>query len=114
MTKNEWLTRTLATERPANWPIPSFDARDWAREFCRIAKTKGHDLDEGWMITWFANALMRGWDEHARRTKQSNAQGMEARRGETAGLDAKRDSPVAEGEAPNDPFREISHTGSGV
>ena len=45
------------------WPLPSFDARDWAEAFCRIAKTHGHDIDEGWMIAWFANALMRGFDE---------------------------------------------------
>lgn len=52
------------SDHPPNWPIQSFDAQDWAREFCRIAKEKGHDLDEGWMISWFACALMRGWDEH--------------------------------------------------
>lgn len=50
-------------ERP-DWPLPSFDAVDWARAFCKIAKTKGHAIDEGWMVTWFANALMRGYDEH--------------------------------------------------
>lgn len=52
----------------ADWPLPSFDAQDWAKEFCRIAKAKGHDLDEGWMVSWFANALMRGYDEHAARS----------------------------------------------
>lgn len=49
------------------WPLPSFDARDWSRAFCKIARAQGHDLDEGLMTTWFANALMRGWDEHAAR-----------------------------------------------
>jgi hypothetical protein len=49
----------------SDWPLPSFDARDWAEAFCKIAKTKGHDIDEGWMTSWFANALMRGFDEHA-------------------------------------------------
>lgn len=53
-------------ERP-DWPLPSFDARDWAEAFCKIAKGLGHDIDEGWMVTWFANALMRGFDEHAAR-----------------------------------------------
>lgn len=57
---------TPMKDRP-DWPLPSFDAKDWAEAFCKIAKTQGHDLDEGWMITWFANALMRGYDEHARR-----------------------------------------------
>ena len=48
--------------------LQSFDAKDWAREFCRIAKGLGHDIDEGWMITWFANAIMKGWDERGRQT----------------------------------------------
>ena len=39
------------------------DASVWAKEFCRIAKTLGHDLDEGWMISWFANAIMTGYDK---------------------------------------------------
>lgn len=45
------------------WPLPSFDAKDWAEAFCKIHP--GHD--EGMMLSWFANALMRGYDEHARR-----------------------------------------------
>lgn len=56
------------------WPMPSFDARDWAESFCAIAKKQGHDIDEGWMVAWFANALMRGFDEanmrHARGEKE--------------------------------------------
>ena len=47
-----------------NWPLPSFDARDWAKAFCEKAAANGHPgIDEGWMIGWFANALMRGFDE---------------------------------------------------
>lgn len=53
---------TPPEQRP-DWPLPSFDARDWAQAFCKIAKEQGHDIDEGWMVTWFANALMRGHDE---------------------------------------------------
>ena len=60
---------TPPEERP-DWPLPSFDARDWAKAFCKIAKEKGHDLDEGWMVTWFASALMRGFDEHAARSRK--------------------------------------------
>lgn len=42
----------------------SFDARDWAQEFCRVAKENfGLNVDEGLMIAWFANAIMRGYDE---------------------------------------------------
>ena len=49
-----------------NWPLPSFDARDWAKAFVEIAAKNGHpDIDEAWMVTWFANALMRGYDQHA-------------------------------------------------
>lgn len=55
-------------EQRSDWPLPSFDARDWSKAFCKIAKEKGHDLDEGWMLSWFAASLMRGYDEaNARR-----------------------------------------------
>ena len=61
-------------ERP-DWPLPSFDARDWAKDFCRRFivssrdgyNTKPVDDDEGLMVAWFANALMRGFDEGAAR-----------------------------------------------
>lgn len=45
-------------ERP-DWPLPSFDARDWAEAFCKIHP----GVDEDLMVGWFANALMRGFDE---------------------------------------------------
>ena len=51
---------TPPEERP-DWPLPSFDARDWAQAFCKLNPT----IDEGVMIAWFANALMRGYDERA-------------------------------------------------
>jgi hypothetical protein len=47
----------------SDWPSPSFDARDWAEAFCKINPA----ADEGTMLAWFANALMRGFDEHAAR-----------------------------------------------
>ena len=53
---------TPPKERP-DWPLPSFDARDWAAAFCK----EHPDIDEGTMIAWFANALMRGFDEAASR-----------------------------------------------
>ena len=58
---------TPPKERP-DWPLPSFDARDWARAFLE-AYEKADDgfLCEETMITWFASALMRGWDEHGSR-----------------------------------------------
>lgn len=34
------------------------DAAKWAEAFCQHAKKLGHgDIDEGWMIGWFANAI---------------------------------------------------------
>ena len=42
----------------------SFDAWDWARDFCETVgknPTIPHDVET--MMSWFANALMRGWDE---------------------------------------------------
>jgi hypothetical protein len=45
-------------ERP-DWPLPSFDARDWAEAFCKLNPSMNEDL----MMTWFANALMRGYDQ---------------------------------------------------
>lgn len=53
---------TPPKERP-DWPLPSFDARDWAEAFC----ARFPQVDEELMIGWFANALMRGYDEHAAR-----------------------------------------------
>ena len=54
-------------DRP-DWPLPSFDARDWAKAFYDF-KIRGSwtldIIDEGLMTTWFANALMRGYDQHA-------------------------------------------------
>lgn len=45
--------------------LKSFDAQVWAREFVRIVtENPTIPTDEGTMIAWFANALMRGYDEH--------------------------------------------------
>lgn len=34
------------------------DASKWAAAFCQTAKKLGHgNIDEGWMIGWFANAI---------------------------------------------------------
>ena len=44
----------------------SIDAAEWAAEFCRLFG--GHD--EGLMLAWFANAIMAGYDEAMRRTRQ--------------------------------------------
>lgn len=58
---------TPPKERP-DWPLPSFDARDWAEAFCQRFPSVSQDDALG----WFANALMRGFDEHAARCAKSN------------------------------------------
>lgn len=40
--------------------LQTTDATKWAREFTRINAEKGIVVDEGWMITWFANAIETG------------------------------------------------------
>ena len=41
----------------------SIDARDWAKAFVELVRDKPEiATDEGTMIGWFANALMRGLD----------------------------------------------------
>lgn len=70
----EWAASGKPDNERPDWPLPSFDAKDWAEAFCKIATSLGYKdadgkpVDEGWMISWFANALMRGFDEHASRS----------------------------------------------
>jgi hypothetical protein len=41
----------------------SMDARDWARAFvAHVTANPAIATDEGAMIGWFANAIMRGYD----------------------------------------------------
>lgn len=40
----------------------SFDAQDWARAFMRIVIDGKVEIDEALMLSWFSNALMRGYD----------------------------------------------------
>ena len=48
----------------SDWPLPSFDAKDWAEAFCKHFP----EMDEGLMIAWFSCALMRGYDEAMSKT----------------------------------------------
>lgn len=70
--EREWAGKD-PKERP-DWPMPSFNAMDWAEAFCKAAEGFGYRDKDGkpieadWMVTWFAGALMRGYDEHASRT----------------------------------------------
>ncbi len=42
----------------------SFDAKDWAKAFiARVHRNPEIPTDEGCMLGWFANAIMRGFDE---------------------------------------------------
>ena len=46
----------------------SMDARKWVKEFNRIEVEKGlQPTDPEWMLGWFANAIMAGYDEAKRR-----------------------------------------------
>jgi len=57
----------LKSEEKSKLP-QSFDAWDWAEEFCEIVQknpTIPHDKET--MMGWFANAIMAGWDEMGRR-----------------------------------------------
>lgn len=38
------------------------DGAKWAAAFCEHAKAFGHDIDEDWMIGWFANAIETAHD----------------------------------------------------
>lgn len=49
-------------------PIHSFDAMVWAKSFISHYETvPNFVIDEEIMISWFANALMRGYDEGYRK-----------------------------------------------
>lgn len=54
-----------------NKPIThTMDARTWAKDWLKtIAEHPGIHTDEGTMISWFANAIMDGYDEAQRRQK---------------------------------------------
>lgn len=58
---------TPPEQRP-DWPLPSFKATDWAAHFCKLNLHKG--VDEETMIGWFANSLMRGFDEGYARARK--------------------------------------------
>lgn len=72
----EMENANVPPEERSDWPLPSFDAVDWAKAFCKIANgfgykdDKGEPIPEDWMVGWFANALMRGFDEREARIPQ--------------------------------------------
>lgn len=51
------------TQDEMNDLTQSMDARDWAKAFVGVMREKPEiATDEGTMIGWFANAIMRGYD----------------------------------------------------
>ena len=49
----------------------TMDAQVWTREWLRTIKEHpGIPTDEGTMLSWFANAIMAGWDEAMRRQER--------------------------------------------
>lgn len=64
-----WLAIAHPSRDDPNWPLPSFDARDWAEAFCK----RHPQMDQEMMGVWFANALMRGYDEAVMRIRQGGA-----------------------------------------
>jgi hypothetical protein len=73
----------IPPEQRPDWPLPSFDAQDWARAFCDVCIERGfrpeEAVDQEWITTWFANALMRGYDEHASRCKSRSKRTIASR-----------------------------------
>jgi hypothetical protein len=53
----------VAPEDRPDWPLPSFDAMDWAKAFHKLHPTIPVDS----LLPWFAGALMRGYDEKVAR-----------------------------------------------
>ena len=48
----------MSRKLTASQLLATTDAAVWAEQFCLIAKDLGlEDIDEGWMIGWFANAM---------------------------------------------------------
>ena len=65
------------TEKRELFNLQSMDAKVWAREFMRVyrhnEKNKPQNvelIDEGFMLGWFANAIMAGFDEANRRKEK--------------------------------------------
>jgi len=59
--EREWAASGRPPQERPDWPLPSFDARDWAQAFLKINTDCG--ISEDVMVGWFANALMRGYDQ---------------------------------------------------
>ena len=57
---------------PLVYLIGNIDAQAWAKEFnISLAKQGIQPLDTGYLIGWFANALMAGYDYHRWKQEES-------------------------------------------
>jgi hypothetical protein len=51
----------------------STDPLEWSEEFMKVVKEKGVEVDEDFMLGWFANAIMAGYDKARRKYEMVNA-----------------------------------------
>ena len=59
------MTKTIDFANDPQWPLPSFDAKDWAEAFVKLTKDQPELVqDPEYMLYWFASALMRGYHEN--------------------------------------------------
>lgn len=78
----QWSERLSTDPRNPSDPIDSFDARDWARSFMEHNEVNPNIArDEETMVTWFASALMRGYDEFGRKTPAAPVEREEREKG---------------------------------
>lgn len=57
------MTDYTAMDGPTMLREVADNAQKWAEAFCQHAKKLGHgDIDEGWMVAWFANAVEHSSD----------------------------------------------------
>ena len=49
------------------------DALAWAQEFMKTVRQNNVEVDEDFMLGWFANAIMTGFDSARRRYETVNA-----------------------------------------
>lgn len=56
------------------------DAMVWAQEWCIVARKLEYLgkplIDEGWMVGWFANAIMIGYDAGVRKEAEKTAEAL--------------------------------------
>ena len=73
----------IPKELRSDWPLPSFDARDWAKAFVKsVRENPNIPHDEETMIAWFAGALMRGFDEATGRARRLRLKSQDSASGD--------------------------------